>query len=434
MSNANGQGLSEDELKILAARPSPEYDEVVSQADYAARAMLSFYRFRQLGGSEVRRKPPRKRRPEAANADEAKTLRSEQNQQAETERRAKLKLGETALKGVHYVSDHPDVRLLQLSVVALLVLFESAANAYFFAQQSSFGLAGGVFQAAAVSLANVAVSFFVIGYWGLRHAATPAENWMQPGSWDRRNFYKLFGFFAVVVGVILVLLVNLSAAHYRNLIDLKETGLFTGLGGETMTDALGQLGKATSFPRFLIEESRCEAVLGSPIGTDIGSAATNAMCRPFALHSLDAMVLFALGLAISALAAFEGRGADASFPGLSDAARQFERSREDLRFALEDYYDAIDDLVIEARQIAEGIYDDEDDRPEGFRADERGYSKFTRKDELLLRSMLASRVEFAQRLLATKRDILSDEFAVDMDIVDRITRVRDKRDSDEGAA
>ncbi|MEL6258433.1 MAG: hypothetical protein AAFQ67_05200, partial [Pseudomonadota bacterium] len=245
--------LRTDRITALSERPSAEFDEVKLQADYCARAMLSFYRFRQLGGSSPKGN-------------------------------TRLTLGQLNPRGVHYVSDHPTVRLLQLSGIALLVLFESAANAYFFAQQSEFGLSGGLFQAAAVSLANVAVSFFIVGYWGLRHASTPAQWTPRFWRWDRRNYLKAFGLIAIVLGVALVLLVNLSAAHYRNLIDVQAGGY----------DLPNEVTSTLSFA-FWISADTCEALLNTELGQSIGGAATNAMCRPFALHSLDAMVLFALG-------------------------------------------------------------------------------------------------------------------------------------------
>ncbi|MEO1473765.1 MAG: hypothetical protein AAFS03_07455 [Pseudomonadota bacterium] len=393
MADDVGSADSLDPIEILAERPSAEFDEVKLQADYTARALLSFYRFRQLGGGRMREDDG------TPNIDR------------------KLTLGKVEKNGVHYVSDHPDVRILQLSVIALLVLFESAANAYFFAQQSAFGISGGLFQAAAVSLANVATSFFIVGYWGLRHASTPANWSADPRKWDARNYYKLFGIFAIIVGVIIALLVNLSAAHYRNLIDMQALTEIDPASAEALA------ANTTSVFRFAISTDVCDAILTSPLGLEIGSAATNAMCRPFALHSLDAMVLFALGVAISALAAFEGRGADAAFPGLSDAARQAEKAKQDLTFALEDYYDTIDDFVAEARTIMSGDIDKED-QPDGYDPRQLGYSGMTMQDELRLRALLRARVEPFRSLLTSDPDLLSDEFGVEREIVLRLGRAR----------
>ncbi|MEM7766258.1 MAG: hypothetical protein AAF253_02075 [Pseudomonadota bacterium] len=356
-------GLSDETLQAIADRPSVEFDEVVLQADYAARAAISFYRFRQLGGGR--------------DIKDSTTSKP-------------MAFGSSAGRGIHYISDHPQVRLLNLSVVALLVLFESAANAYFFAQQSEFGISGGLFQAAAVSLANVATSYFIIGFWGLRHASMPTGGtpiWRP----QRRDVIRLFGIFAIVIGVVMVLLVNLSAAHYRNIIDLRAENL------DPASDVL------FTFPRFWMSADTCSAILGSEIGASIGSAATSAMCRPFALHSLDAMVLFALGLAISAIAAFEGRRADSAFPGFSDAARSIERARRDLLDALDDYYDSYADFIDDQAELL------------GIEA-----SELTPTQRAIIVTALDKRVESYRALLSSDADILRDEFDVPREVVERI--------------
>lgn len=383
--NGSDKPIEAIDVAPFATRQSTEFDEVVRQADYAARAAISFFRFRQLGGGR------------GSHA-------------------GRIPLGRvTHGRGVHYVSDHPQVRMLSLSVIALLILFESAANAYFFAQESAFGLFGGVFQAAAVSLANVATSYFIIGYWGMRHASMPtsrAPKTDESGqivdeeeggiSWfGRGTVIKIGGFLAIGVGAILVLLVNLSAAHYRNIIDL------TAIQGDWPS-----FDTATN-PRFyfLVSEDTCAAILNSDVGRNLGSAATNAMCRPFALHSLDAMVLFALGIAISALAIHEGRRADASFPGFSDAARQFERARVDLQYALEDYYDSFDDIV---------------ERLESTLDLEKG--KSTAIQKLKLRDAMDAAVAPYKKLLTTHGAIMGDEFQVHKDIVVRVAEEKTNDD------
>lgn len=363
--------LEEAQLEAIANRPSVEYDEVVLQGDYAARAAISFYRFRQLGGGRDMKGKPHS-----------------------------LTFGKSSGRGIHYISDHPQVRLLNLSIVALLVLFESAANAYFFAQQSEFGISGGLFQAAAVSLANVATSYFIVGFWGLRHASMPTggQPFWKP---QRRDVIRFFGVLAIIVGVTMVLLVNLSAAHYRNIIDLRAEGLQPA--GEVLF----------TFPRFWMSSDTCAAILGSPIGDSIGGAATSAMCRPFALHSLDAMVLFALGLAISAIAAFEGRRADSAFPGFSDAARSIERARRDLQDALDDYYASYDDFIAEQEELLFG--DGKDGPPDAERR------TFTVDERARIIAGLDGRVARFRNLLETSADVLRDEFDVPHEAVALIT-------------
>lgn len=374
------------DLSYFASRPNPVLDNVILEADYAARAALSFWRFRQLGGG----------------GPAVEMVKDEEGHITKVAKRPEV--GELTTTGIHYVSDHPEVRIFHLSFIALLVLFESAANAYFFAQQSDFGLSGGLFQAAAVSLANVATSYFIIGFWGLRHVTVP-WSWKWPWNWTRLHIRRMFAFLAIIIGVILVLLVNLSAAHYRNLLDLQIAGETGGV------EFFSQLPPRT-FPHFWISEEVCSAVLNSDMGTSIGSAATNAMCRPFALHSLDAMVLFALGMSISALAAFEGRKSDSPFPGLSDAARQFERARRDLQYALEDYYDTYDDTIFEAGELL---------GEETIEEDGETYRVLSARQEIQLMRMLDSRIQPYRNLLTSDPDLLRDEFAAPSEAVERVT-------------
>lgn len=375
--------LTERDIVDLTKRPSDAFNEVILQADYTTRAALSFYRFRQLGGDYHLPTKRKKKTAETANPE------ADADQGA---RHPKLKLGQTTGRGVHYISSHPKVPMLQMSIIALMIIFESAANAYFFAKESEFGLAGGIFQAAAVSLANVATAFFIVGYWGMRHISMPFDT---DNIFSRRNLYVVTGFVAIIVGLSLVFLVNLSAAHYRNILDMQALG-----------QALPKDLPTVVLPHFIVDPAVCEKILSSPLGETIGSAATNAMCRPFALHSLDAMVLFALGLAIAAFAAFEGRRLDSPFPGFSDSARGLERARGELRDALydfEDSYEDIKELVLEVKYGPEEM-DDKDLNPQ---------------EKMIIHRTMQDMVAPYQKLLRTTDDGLSDEFGLEHDIVDQ---------------
>ncbi|MEM9225632.1 MAG: hypothetical protein AAGA24_03890 [Pseudomonadota bacterium] len=391
--NGNASSLTDNDIRDLTNRPSDAFNEVQLQADYTTRAALSFYRFRQLGGDY--HMPRRKKRP-ATDKTQSTSADGHTADPAETEhpRHRKLKLGETTGRGVHYISSHPKVPYLNISIIALMIIFESAANAYFFAKQSEFGLAGGIFQAAAVSLANVATSFFIIGYWGMRHISMPIDT---QNLISRRNLYIVMGLIAIIVGLSLVFLVNLSAAHYRNILDLQALG-------QSLPEGL----PTTVIPHFIVDPAVCEAVLTSEIGETLGSAATNAMCRPFALHSLDAMVLFALGLAISAIAAFEGRRLDSPFPGFSDAARSLERARADLQDALFDFDDSYEDIkevVLEVKYGEAGLDGDKD---------------LTPHEKMVIHRTMSEMVKPYTKLLTTTDPALSDEFGLEDEIIDTI--------------
>ncbi len=346
----------QERLKAIADRPTPEYDEVVAQADYTVRAYLSFYRFRATGGAQTGAITDMSHLVDGRNA-----------------------------QGVHYVSDHPAVRLFNLSLIALLVLLESAANAYFFSLSSEFGLVGGLFQAAAVSLANVASAYFIIGFWGLRHVTAP---WRY--HWPK----KLFGYFAIIIGFLLALSVCLSAAHYRSILDLQHAGITN----PPITGSVWEF--------FAPMRNWCNEITDPELATSIAGAAANAACRPFNLFSLDAQVLFVLGLTIAALAAFEGRRSDAAFPGLSDAARQLERAREDLREALRVYAASYDDIVDEFNRY---LRDDANDNGGG--------DKLSVDDRMGLYAMLDQKVAKYRELLETPNKQLLEEFGLPEDII-----------------
>lgn len=412
--------LTDQDIVDLTQRPSDAFNEVVLQADYTTRAALSFYRFRQLGGDYY---PPRKKLLSHQNwymrvwywiaGRPAHENENSHSGDERVQRSRKLSLDENTGRGVHYVSSHPKMPYLNLSIIALMIIFESATNAYFFAKQSEFGLAGGIFQAAAVSMANVAVSFFIIGYWGLRHISIPFD-WNN--FFSHRNFIFTAGIIAILIGLILTLLVNLSAAHYRNILDIAATGKPFPEGIE-----------AKLFPNFLANKDVCDAVLiQSELGNTIGSAATNAMCRPLTIHSLDGLVLLALGLSIAAFAAFEGRRLDSPFPGFSDAARGIERARADLQHALyefEETYSEIKAVILEAK-FGPPNPDDPEEIYNLNRADGKDLSP---KEKVLIRRTMATMVEPYIKLLESTEDGLSDEFGLEQEIIEQF-KVKPKRD------
>ena len=103
--------LTKDDIVDLTKRPSDAYNQVILQADYTTRAALSFYRFRQLGGDYHLPARRRKKQPDAE---------STESNPEQTPRHAKLKLGQTTGRGVHYISSHPKVPMLQMSIIALM--------------------------------------------------------------------------------------------------------------------------------------------------------------------------------------------------------------------------------------------------------------------------------------------------------------------------
>ena len=322
--------LTDQDIVDLTQRPSDAFNEVVLQADYTTRAALSFYRFRQLGG-DYHLPSKRKRIKETPDANDPEAPQKYHHR--------KLKLGESTGRGVHYISSHPKVPLFQLSIIALMIS-SLKARPMPISSPSRVSLASlAAFSRRPRSrspMSRPVSSLSVIGACGTFSMPLDLEN-----IFSRRNLYVLMGLIAIIVGLSLVFLVNLSAAHYRNILDMQA------LGQELPADLPTKV-----LPHFIVDPAVCEKILSSPLGETIGSAATNAMCRPFALHSLDAMVLFALGLAIAAFAAFEGRRLDSPFPGFSDSAAAWNAPDLKLRDALymfEDSYEDIKEEVVEVK-------------------------------------------------------------------------------------
>lgn len=166
-------------------------------------------------------------------------------------------------------ASYPDSHIMHFSILAALVLFEGLANAYFFSKGSDLGLLGGWIQAITVAFTNVIAAFFLIGFLGLRLLQNPVS--------------RPFSFWVAVVGVPLavafIVFLNFSAAHYRDLLEIQAatmamTGEFAA-NGEILTPVT----RALTF-------------------------------QPF--ETLEALLLFILGITFAAIAAFKGATFDDS--------------------------------------------------------------------------------------------------------------------------
>lgn len=197
----------------------------------------------------------------------------------------------TDVKPIDRAAIYPSSHILHFSVLATLVLFEGLANAYFFSKGSDLGLLGGWLQAITVSFTNVIAAFFLIGFIGLRHMSNR----------NRPIISGLAGL-SVVVGAVVLIMLNLTAAHYRDLLELNAATL--ALGGAEMT------------------------------GTVL-TPVIEARANPFGLQTLEALLLFILGTTFAAIAAFKGRTFDDAIPGYGGVTRRLESAARDLEKALE---------------------------------------------------------------------------------------------------
>ncbi|WP_421791237.1 hypothetical protein [Hyphobacterium sp.] len=192
----------------------------------------------------------------------------------------------SAGKPIERSAIYPDSHILTFSVLAVLILFEGLANAYFFSSSSDLGLLGGWLQAITISFVNVISAFFVIGYLCLRHLTNPQKRW---------------SFIAAAVGlpiaVTFIVILNLAAAHYRDLLEIHAASL--ALGGTEITGELI-----------------------API--------QSVFANPFSFQTLDAYLLLTLGLTFAIIAAYKGRTFDDAIPGFGVVQRRAERSAREL--------------------------------------------------------------------------------------------------------
>lgn len=178
-------------------------------------------------------------------------------------------------------AQYPDSHIMHFSILAGLILFEGLANAYFFSKASDLGLLGGWIQAIAVAFTNVIAAFFLIGFLGLRSLANPG---------------RPFSFAAAVAGVpaaiVLIIFLNFSAAHYRDLLEINEAALAMNALAES-GEILAPVTRALTF-------------------------------QPF--ETLEALLLFILGVTFAAIAAFKGATFDDRVIGYGAVQRRAMRS------------------------------------------------------------------------------------------------------------
>jgi hypothetical protein len=197
----------------------------------------------------------------------------------------------TSYKPIDRAAIYPKSHILHFSVLAALVLFEGMANAYFFSTGSDLGLLGGWLQAITVSFTNVIAAFFLIGFLGLRHMSNP---------YKKAN--SALASIGVAIAVVSLLALNLTASHFRDLLELNSATL--ALGGADVT-----------------------GIVLSPV--------TEARLNPFGIETLEALLLLILGITFAVIAAFKGRTFDDAIPGYGGVTRRLETAANELERALE---------------------------------------------------------------------------------------------------
>ncbi len=172
---------------------------------------------------------------------------------------------------------YPESHIMTFSILAGMVLFEGVLNAYFFSKGSDLGLLGGWIQAITVAFTNVIASFFIIGFLGLRMLQNP-----------HRPFSFAAACIFVPLAVLLITFLNFSAAHYRDLLEINAATL-----------------------------ALADVAPSGEILTPITRALTFA---PF--ETLEALLLFILGMTFAVIGAFKGATFDDRLIGYGAAHRR----------------------------------------------------------------------------------------------------------------
>jgi len=191
---------------------------------------------------------------------------------------------------------YPESHILHFSILAALVLFEGMANAYFFSTGSDLGLLGGWLQAITVSFTNVIAAFFLIGFLGMRQLSNfhIGANMKQMGA-------GLLALAGIAVAAFALFGLNLTAAHFRDLLELNAATLAIG-GSETTGAVL------------------------SPV--------LEARTNPFGFQTLEALLLLILGVTFAIIAAYKGRTFDDVIPGYGGVTRRLVAASNALETAI----------------------------------------------------------------------------------------------------
>ncbi len=171
---------------------------------------------------------------------------------------------------IHRAPDYPASKIYHYSIIILIILIESFANAYFFAQGNDLGLLGGWLQACLISLANVG-SALLIGA-----GIFPFINHIK-------ILKKALSLISFIVLSAVSISFNLAAAHYRDLLEKFQNPLTNSI----------------------------EAILNDPFGI-----------------SFHGVMLFIVGIVAAMLAFIKGYTSDDSYPGYGNVDRKFKQAKE----------------------------------------------------------------------------------------------------------
>lgn len=192
---------------------------------------------------------------------------------------------------IRHAASYHESRLHHYALVFVVILIESVANMYFFAQGNSLGLLGGFIQAILLAFVNVGVAVFM-GHFALRALH------------HRHIGFKVGGTFALIGYLLFLFGFSLVVGHYRDILAIRPD------------DALGQALPST---------------IAAPL-----------------LISFDSLMLMITSFLAAALGLLKGYTYDDRYPGYGKLER-------DYRILRANYDNAKADLRRQVRAIPEAL-------------------------------------------------------------------------------
>ena len=188
----------------------------------------------------------------------------------------------------------------------LMILAESAGNAYLFSQNNPLGILGGLIAAILVSLVNVSMS-------------TALGMWVRFANVDilRSPFRKIFGVFAALTWLTFGIGYNAAVAHFR---DAVETTLEWREAGEMAIQTL--------------------------------------MENVVLLNTMESYVLFFLGFFISIVSLSKGYNSSDPYPGYSKVEQAVVDAHENYILHLDEFIDKLSEHRIEAVEALHSARDE----------------------------------------------------------------------------
>lgn len=201
--------------------------------------------------------------------------------------------------------------IMDFSILALIILVEGLANAYFFSKASDLGLLGGWMQAITVSGTNVLAAFFLAGFVGLRLTTNPHRPARMVAGW------ALFILTAVALYAL-----NMSAAQYRDLLEIHSMSL-----------AVGEVAPQEMFLSAHAAQIADAAGAGAAVDPSAfyGAQQTTSMgWGPFSLQTLEARLLFLLGMTFAVIAAYKGYSFSDPIMGYTKIADKTDKALQEM--------------------------------------------------------------------------------------------------------